>query len=1494
MKFRRFSRIITILIRLAPLSVLSLLLLATAFSAQTDNKRTFRVLVLYWDNKDFPGNIKFDESFQAALRSTSAGNIEYYPEYMELSRFPGQDQAFFKDYLQKKYAGRAIDVVVATADPALSFFIKYRADLFPQSPIIFVSNQPPGSDVLAAGPGMTGIVHQSTHAPTLDLALNLQPDTQHVFVISGSREHDKRFETAAREELRRFENRVEINYLTDLPLNELSSKLASLPPKSIAFYIWQQTTDDQGRLLETYEVLSYIAPKSSVPIYGMGSGNLGLGIIGGYLQGPENNGAKVATMTLRIMSGTRAQDMRLENAPTLAMFDWGQLRRWGINEKDLPPGSVIRFREVSFWELYGWTIIGLIAAVIFEALLIAWLLFLRRRRRQVEVENERLARESEAQHKQLDEVVSNVPGLVWETRLEPGSNEYKTTFISDYVEEMLGYTAAEWMAQPAGFGLRLMSDDEERARADQASKNVIASGKAGFSEFRWKAKDGHIVWVESHLSPILDATGKVIGLRGVTLDITERKLAEQTVQRTEEKSRAILEAIPDLMFLQSREGVYLDLHYSDADKLIVPPQDYLGRNMREILPPELVEKFTHYFQRAIDTGATQIVEYELTSRGERRWYESRLVCCGENILSVVRDITERRESELALSESEARLRLAQQAARVGTWEWNLVTGESVWSEMIWELLGLKPADGHVHVDSFLEFIHPEDRERTWEKVKAAIKNGGEYYDEFRIIRADGNVVWLSSKGRVLRGANGAPERMIGVNIDINVRKLVEEAAWQTQEKDTAILNAIPDLMFLQTRDGVYLDYHANDAKDLFVSPEKFLGKNMRDVLPADLAKQFAECVQRTAENNEPQILEYEMSLEGAERWFEARLVRSGDNILTVVRDITERKRAMTELRASEERFGKAFRASPQPMSITTVAEGRYVDVNDTFLTMSGYTREEVIGHTALELQVWDSPSARKGFIERLQRDGSLVNVETTFHGKNGRTRTLLSSTELVEIGDQRCLLMASSDITERVQAQQALRESESRFRNMADTAPVMIWVADTDRMCTYFNQQGLDFTGLTMEQTAGLAWAESIHPDDRERCLEIYNSSFDEQLPFRMEFQLRHANGDFRWVYSSGTPRFSATGEFLGYIGTCLDIADLKASEEALRVAHEELSQLKNQLQQENIYLQEEISLSQDFGDIIGQSDALKYVLFKIEQVAPTETTVLISGETGTGKELVARAIHKGSNRRNRPLVRVNCAALAASLIESELFGHEKGSFTGASARKIGRFELADGATIFLDEIGELPLELQVKLLRVIQEGEFERLGSSKTIKVDVRIIAATNRNLEQDVKRGGFREDLWYRLNVFPITVPPLRHRPEDIAPLVEHFAALFAKKLGKVITSVSPASLKSLRDYSWPGNVRELANVIERATITSKGSVLRIGDDFGKLAQEQLEQSSQTLEELERDYIIRILADTAWRIEGPYGAARILGMNPSTLRTRMAKLGIQKPGQTLSKSAN
>jgi len=652
-----------------------------------------------------------------------------------------------------------------------------------------------------------------------------------------------------------------------------------------------------------------------------------------------------------------------------------------------------------------------------------------------------------------------------------------------------------------------------------------------------------------------------------------------------------------------------------------------------------------------------------------------------------------------------------------------------------------------------------------------------------------------------------------------------------------------------------------------------------------------ECV-RAMETNQPANFEALSPI--INRWVDVSVYPTANGLSIYFRDITSRKQALDQLRQSEEQFGKAFRANPQPMSITTVAGGRYIDVNDSFVNMSGYTRDEVLGRTSLELKIWETPQARVDFVSAIRTNGHLRNLETRFRTKEGPIRVLLSSAEQLEIAGEQCLLMASSDITERMKAQQALKESEARFRHMADTAPVMIWITGADTGVSYVNQQLLDFTGRTMEQNLGMGWAEVIHPSDLDGCLKTYEVAFASHEAFTMEFRLRRSDGAYRWVMDHGAPRFSSAGEFLGYIGSAVDITDRKESEAALLVAHEaleaayaEVNRLKTQLEEENIYLQEEIKLQQNFGEIVGSSDPLKYVMFKIEQVAPTDSTVLVMGETGTGKELVARAIHTASLRRDRPMVKLNCAALSPSLIESELFGHEKGAFTGAIGRKIGRFELADGATIFLDEIGELPLELQVKLLRVIQEGELERLGSSKTVKVDVRVIAATNRNLQDQVNKGLFREDLWYRLNVFPITVPPLRHRREDVPILAEHFTKTFARKIGKEIGYIAPATMTALCNYSWPGNVRELANVIERAVINSHGGVLRVREQLNAPVVDTGDSTNRTLEEVERDYIVRVLELKGWKIEGPNGAAQNLGMNPSTLRTRMAKLGIVKPYQ-------
>ncbi|MBT4263693.1 MAG: sigma 54-interacting transcriptional regulator [Deltaproteobacteria bacterium] len=347
---------------------------------------------------------------------------------------------------------------------------------------------------------------------------------------------------------------------------------------------------------------------------------------------------------------------------------------------------------------------------------------------------------------------------------------------------------------------------------------------------------------------------------------------------------------------------------------------------------------------------------------------------------------------------------------------------------------------------------------------------------------------------------------------------------------------------------------------------------------------------------------------------------------------------------------------------------------------------------------------------------------------------------------------------------------------------------------------------------------------------------------------------------------------------------EAEKSKQQTEIALHEVKKLKDQLEAEKAYLLEEIKLEYNHEKIIGQSDEFNYVFYKVEQIADTDTNVLVLGETGTGKELVARAIHSLSLRKDRTLVKLNCAALPSNLIESELFGHEKGAFTGAHSKRLGRFEVANGATIFLDEIGELPLELQPKLLRVIQDGEFERLGSSRTIKVDVRIIAATNRNLEEEILKGRFRSDLWYRLNVFPITMPPLREHTEDIPLLADYYVKKISKRLGKTIDLIPVRVMNALKSYHWPGNVRELENVLERAVINSSGPKLHLADKLKKPLM-KLRSGQKTLEAVERDYIKQALERSEWKVSGKNGAAEFLGLNRSTLRARMRKLGIVKP---------
>lgn len=591
-----------------------------------------------------------------------------------------------------------------------------------------------------------------------------------------------------------------------------------------------------------------------------------------------------------------------------------------------------------------------------------------------------------------------------------------------------------------------------------------------------------------------------------------------------------------------------------------------------------------------------------------------------------------------------------------------------------------------------------------------------------------------------------------------------------------------------------------------------------------------------------------------------------------------------ELRESEERMELAAGAAELGVWTWDIARDE-IWATDDARALFGFTQSEPIDLDRFlrALHSDDREPLTQTLAKSMKGDGEYESEHQVVL-PDGQIRWIASRGRVEFDGDGKPIRLrgVSVDISKRKQVE----ETRNNLAAIVESSDDAISSETLEGMITSWNAGAEKIYGYSASEMIG-QHVSTLAPDD----LKEEVTGIREQI--RRGENLDHleterVTRDGRRIYVSLTisPIKDEHGLSIGASTIARDITERKAAEHALRNALTDVERLKEQVERENIYLKEEIELEHGFREIIGESKEIKYVFFKINQVAPTDSTVLILGETGTGKELVARAIHGASRRSDRPLVKINCAALPANLIESELFGHEKGAFTGAHAKKVGRFEVADGATLFLDEIGELPLELQSKLLRVLQEGEFERLGSSRSIKVDVRIIAATNRNLKAEVQKGLFREDLWYRLDVFPITIQPLRQRKEDIPLLVNFFVDKFNRQLGKFVKTISPATLEALQKYDWPGNVRELANVVERAIISSQSNVLRLAERVDGVAQRNGHSVAlKSLEDVERHHILTVLEECNWRIQGPRGAANILKLNSSTLRTRISKLGISKP---------
>jgi PAS domain S-box-containing protein len=616
--------------------------------------------------------------------------------------------------------------------------------------------------------------------------------------------------------------------------------------------------------------------------------------------------------------------------------------------------------------------------------------------------------------------------------------------------------------------------------------------------------------------------------------------------------------------------------------------------------------------------------------------------------------------------------------------------------------------------------------------------------------------------------------------------------------------------------------------------------------------------------------------------------------------IAERKRAEETFEKAQEYTESIVQTIREPLIVLT-PDLKVISANRSFYEMFHVTPEETEGRFIYSIgdHSWDIPALRELLEEIVPQNIHFNSFEVDHEFPAiGRRTMLLNARRIYREGkgtDR--ILLVFEDITDQKQTEEALKNSETRYRRLFEAAQDGILILDAETgQISDVNPFLVEMLGYSHEELLGKKlWEIGTFRDieaSKATSSELKSKGYVRYHDLPLETK------EGRPIAVEFVSNVYLVNHYKVIQCNIRDTTERKLTAEALKKSHNELERqavelrtalseiktLKDQLEAENIYFRQEIKMRYKFAHILGQSDGLKYVLYRAEQVAPMNTTVLILGETGTGKDLIAAAIHDMSPRKDRPLITVNCASLPSNLIESELFGREKGAFTGADTRQVGRFEIANGSTLCLDEIGELPLEVQAKLLRVIQHNEFERLGSSQTIKVDVRIVATTNRNLEEEARKGRFREDLYYRLNVFPITVPPLRQRKEDIPLLVQAFIERYARKLGKQITSIQKETMKALQDYLWPGNVRELENVIERAMILCPGPVFQLVDKL-EISSPPLSSTVRTLEETERNQILKTLSETRWRIEGKDGTAAILGLNPSTLRARMHKLGIVRP---------
>ena len=845
------------------------------------------------------------------------------------------------------------------------------------------------------------------------------------------------------------------------------------------------------------------------------------------------------------------------------------------------------------------------------------------------------------------------------------------------------------------------------------------------------------------------------------------------------------------------------------------------------------------------------------------------------------DVTDHGLLTRELRRRESYLAEAQRLSHTGSFGWRVSSGEIFWSDETFRIFEFAPSS-KVSMPMILERVHPQDMPSVEMAMAAATRAEGIDL-ECRLLMPDGKIKYLHVVGKAESGETGSIE-VIGAVMDVTTRKLTEIELRRSKVHlaDAQRLSRTGSVGMEVSTKRIFWSEEAARIYGYAPGTEPTPDLILQRVHPDDvqLLKSVLERAGQAGSdfNFEHRLLMPDGSIKHILNL--AHGLREGDGneeSVGAIMDITERKVAEDAIRRSEAYLAEAQKLSHTGSFGCKASSGEMFWSEETF-RIFGYDRGTKPAVEAILKRVHpDDKAMVQGQISHATSQGKDCNLEYRLLLPDDSVKYVhVVAHAMKDKAGNLEFVGAVTDITERKAAEERIRRQEAELRQMLDFAPQLIAVFGPNRERLHINRIALDYLGLSLEE-----WRQTphpgafVHPDDRPRDLDYFDRAVSTGSSYELELRLRKFDGSYHWFLARSNPVLDDKGNVVRWYVASTDIEDRKRTEE--------------RLQQENVALREEINKASMFEEIVGTSPALQAVLSRISKVAPSDSTVLITGETGTGKELVARAIHRRSHRASRAFVSVNCAAIPRDLIASELFGHERGAFTGATQQRLGRFELANGGTLFLDEVGELPAETQIALLRVLQEYEFERVGGTRRIRADVRVIAATNRDLPGAIRAGSFRSDLFYRLHVFPIEIPSLRERRADIPLLVEYFVDRYARKAGKNIKRVNKKTLELLQSYPWPGNIRELQNVIERSVIVCETENFSV--DKSWLSQQPRDTRlgcklhfSQMLAATEKEVIEEALRESQGRVFGPSGAAAKLGLARSTLESKIRSLNINK----------